>query len=127
MNHSEMEFAKDVVKAFLENYEAKDNNQYEFNLDKCDKMNEIIAYCQTLEKEFGCKIIRCMLEPKHTQGYVQVLFDGELSLGDKADGLAKFIDTLKLCDGINVTTNPAGDDMFQITFFVDDLWVLKQK
>ena len=126
MNFIENEFAKDVIKAFLANYKSKDNDKYEFNMDKCDKMNDIIAYCQKLETEYDCKIIRCMLEPKYEQGYIQVLFRGELALGEKEASLKEFIDTLKLCDGINITTNPAGEDLFQITFFVEDLWIPKK-
>ena len=126
MNNIENEFAKNVIKAFLVDYKLKSNKDYEFNESKCDKMNDIIAYCQKLEAEYGCKIIRCMLEPKHEQGYIQVLFSGELALGEKKASLKEFIETLKLCDGINITTNPAGDDMFQITFFVEDLWVRKK-
>ena len=126
MNSVEKEFAKDVIKAFIADYQSKDNDSYEFNMDKCDKMNDIIAYCQKLEAEYNCKVIRYMLEPKYEQGYVQVLFNGELALGEKAESLKEFIDTLKLCDGINITTNPAGEDLFQITFFVENLWIPKK-
>ena len=127
MNFIENEFAKDVIKAFLADYNSKDNANYEFNMDKCDKMNNIIAYCQKIETECNCKIIRCMLEPKYKQGYIQVLFSGELTLGEKEETLKEFIDTLKLCDGINITTNPAGEDLFQITFFVENLWIPKSQ
>lgn len=119
------EFAKDVVKAFVTDYKTKNNDKYEFNMDKCDKMNDIIAYCRKLETECDCKIIRCMLEPKHEQGYVQVLFSGEFMLGDKETNLQEFVDALKLCDGINIVTNPVGSDLFQITFFVENLWIPK--
>ena len=127
MSFVENEFAKNVVKAFLADYRSKDNNGYEFDEDKCDKMNNIIAYCQNLETEYGCKIIRCMLEPKYEQGYIQVLFSGELALGEKKSSLQEFIEALKLCDGVNITTNPAGEDFFQITFFVEHLYVKKHK
>lgn len=127
MNAIENDFAKNVIKAFLTEYESKDNSRYEFNPQKCDKMNEIIAYCQKLETEYDCKIIRCMLEPKYTQGYIQVLFSGEFVLDKKAASLKDFIATLGLCDGVNITTNPAGDDLLQITFFVENLWIPKEK
>ena len=127
MNYNEKEFAKDVIKAFVADYQSKNNGDYEFNIDKCDKMNDIIAYCQKLESEYGCKIVRYMLEPKYEQGYIQVLFSGELVLGEKESSLKDFIETLKLCDGVNITTSPAGEDLFQITFFVENLWVPKRK
>ena len=127
MNFIENEFAKDVIKAFLADYKSKNNSNYEFNMDKCDKINDIIAYCQKLEKEHGCKVIRCMLEPKYEQGYIQVLFCGEFAIGAKDGSLGEFVDAIKLCDGVNITTNPAGEDMFQITFFVENLWVKKGK
>lgn len=126
MNFIENEFAKDVIKAFFANYKSKDNDKYELNMDKCDKMNDIIAYCQKLETEYDCKIIGCTPEPKYEQGYVKVLFSGELAIGEREASLKEFIDTLKLCDGINITTNPAGEDFFQITFFVEDLWIPKK-
>lgn len=127
MDSIENEFAMDVIKAFCENQKRKQNSKYDLNPDKCDKMNDIIAYCQRFESEYDCKIIRCMLEPKYEQGYIQVLFQGELVVGEKQGNLNDFIETLKLCDGINITTNPAGEDMFQITFFVENLWVPKSR
>lgn len=127
MDFTESKFVKDVIRAYLTDYKSKDNGMYELNSDKCDKMNDIIAYCKTLETEYNCKIIRCMLEPKHEQGYVQVLFSGELVLGEKAESLKAFIETLKLCDGVNITTNPVGEEMFQITFFVENLWIPKKQ
>ena len=125
MNFADNEIAKNVIQAFLVDYESKNNGNYQFNPSKSHKMYDIIAYCQKLEREYACKIIRCMLEPKYEQGYIQVLFSGELALGEKAASLKEFIDTLKLCDGINITTNPAGEDLFQITFFIEDLWIPK--
>ena len=125
MNFVENSFAKEVVKAFLSEYASKDNEKYEFDMDKCDKMNNIIAYCQKLEKENDCKIIRCMLEPKYEQGYVQVLFRGEFVLGESKESLTSFIEAVGQCDGINITTNPVGEEYFQITFFVEDLWKVK--
>ena len=122
----EEEFAKNVIKASLIDYKSRSSDNYVFNDEKCDKMNDVIAYCHELENKFGCKIIRCMLEPKHEQGYIQVLFSGELAFGNTDATLKAFIDTLKLCDGINISTNPAGEDLFQITFFIEDLWIKKQ-
>lgn len=126
MNFIENEFAKDVVKAFLSDYMSKDNDGYEFNEEKCDKMNDIIAYCQKLETEYDCKIIRCMLDPKHEQGCIQVLFCGEAAFGERKESLEDFINAVKLCDGINIAANPAGDDLFQITFFIENLWTAKK-
>lgn len=127
MDITKEEFSKNVVKAFLLKYASKNNNDYEFNPEKCDKMNAVIAYCEKLESEYNCKIIRCMLEPKYVQGYIQILFDGEFAIGEKAMSLKEFTDTLTLCDGVNISANPAGDDMFQITFFIEDLWLPKTK
>ena len=127
MNFTEKEFAKKVILAHLIDYESKSNDDYEFNDEKCDKMNDIIAYCQTLEKDHGYKIIRCVIEPRYEQGSIQVLFNGEFILGNREHeaNLQDFIKTLGLCDGVNITTNPVDEDMFQITFFVDNLWVKK--
>lgn len=127
MNPIEKEFAKEAIRAFLAEYNIKDGGRYEFNPEKIDRMNDIIAYCQKLEKEYGCKIIRCMLEPKYEQGFVEVLFDDEWALGQRPDSLNEFVRTLQACDGLNIATNPAGEDMFQITFFVEKLWVPKSK
>ncbi len=127
MNFIEEELAKTAIKAFLVDYRSKNNDDYEFNDDKCDKMNDIICYCQKLETEYDCKIIRCMLEPRYEQGYIQVLFNGELPLGEKKASLEEFINTLKLCDGVNITANTVGEDLFQITFFVEKLWIHKRK
>ena len=121
------EFLKNVIKADIVRYAAKDSSGYVFNDDKCEKMNDIIAYCQKLEQDYGCKIIRCMVDPKQEHGYVQVLFQGEFAVGGEDGSLEEFISTMKMCDGVNITTNPASDEMFQITFFVENLWIRKDK
>ena len=117
------EFAVEAVRAFIADYQAKKNDDYEIDMAKCDQINDVIAYCKMLQDTRpDCKIIRCMLEPKHRQAYVQVLFSGEFTLSGENSSLAEFVNAIKLCDGVNITTNPAGDDFFQITFFVEDLW-----
>ena len=126
MNFIEREFARKAVKEYFADYESRENSEYELNAEKRDKMTEIITYCQKIETECDCKIIRCMLEPKHEQGYIQVLFSGELVLGGKDLSVDEFASMVRLCDGINITTNPVGDGLFQITFFVENLWVRKK-
>ena len=125
MTLTEKEFAKNVIKAYLLDYKSKNDDTYEFNSEKVDKMDDVILYCHKLEEQYGCKIIRCMIEPKYRQGYIQVLFKGELILEKAYGSLDEFSNAIKLCDGINIDTNPAGEDMFQITFFIEDLWIEK--
>lgn len=117
----EKDFVSEVIKAYLQDYQKKNNNDYEYDSDKLDKVNEIIARCRDMEDNFKCKIIRCMLEPKYEQSYVQVLFKEELAVN--GEQLQNLINILQLCDGINITTNPVDDEWFEITFFVDNVWL----
>lgn len=125
MNLIEKNFSIQVIKAFIADYQLKSKDNYVLNPSKEKQMCAIIDYCRKLEQEHGYKVIRCMCDPRYEQGYIQVLFSGELVFGKTSPSIEEFAAVLKRCDGINITTNPAGEDLFQITFFVENLWAPK--
>lgn len=103
----------------------KSNQDYELNGDQYDKFCYIAQYCESLSNDSVCQIIRVMTEPKYEQGYIQLLFTRELEVGNARDDLTKLIDVLRVCDGINITVSPITEESFQVTFFVDNLWIKK--
>ncbi len=121
---NEFEKARQAILAWTKLYRLRNNDKYEFNPDKVDKMNSIIAYCQEFEKKYAnISIVRCELTPKYIQGSIELLVEGEWAIGELPDSIENFRDVIKLSDGVNI--EPFGDDFFHITFFVEDLYIRK--
>lgn len=119
------ELAKEAIKAWMKLYQSKNDDDYEFNPDKVDRMNNLIAYCQRIEALYpNCAIIRCILTPKYVQGVIELLVRDELPIGEKPETLEMFRNAFSVCDGANIS--PFDEDHFHITFFIEDLYVKKE-
>lgn len=116
------EIARAAILAWMKMYNARNNDDYDFNPDKVDKMNEIIALCQELEQTYeGCHIVRVELTPKYIQGVIEMLVEGEWAIGQPPRTIECFQKIVALSDGVNI--EPFGDDFFHISFFVEDLYL----
>ena len=118
----ERELAREAILAWMKKYNARNNDDYDFNPDKVDKMNEIIALCQEFERMYeNCDIVRVELTPKYVQGSIELLVEGEWEIGQPTETIECFQRIVALSDGVNI--EPFGDDFFHITFFVEDLYI----
>lgn len=120
------DLVKLIIKAGMLSYAEKNNEDYVFNDEKCDKMNDVIAYCQELASKGFCDIVHCNIEPKAVHGCITIQWYNDLIMGDGEEGrsLKDFIDILKKCDGINIGSFT--DDMMEISFFVKNLYSKKK-
>lgn len=116
-----------AIRAWLADYASQSDSDYELNEQKQQKWLTLAEYCQSLEDEYDCQILRYCVEPRMKQGAIEVMFRGEWAVGEKPDSMLKFIGALECCDGLNIATTPADDDWIVVTFFVNDLWLRKQQ
>lgn len=118
------DIAKATILAWIKSYDAGKNKYYDLNPEKANKMNDIIALCQELERLYKqCSIVRLEVTPKHVQGAIELLVEGEWEIGQPPETIECFQKIVALSDGINI--EPFGDDFFHITFFVEDLHIRK--
>lgn len=121
----EEDVAKMAILAWIKNYNGINDDEYDLDKKKGEKMNSLIAYCQQIESSNArCSISRCVLEPKYIQGSIEVLIDGEWIVDAKSGALRSFIKAIHLCDAVNI--EPFGDGLLHITFFIENLYKKKQ-
>lgn len=116
------EVAKQAILAWTKMFNSRNDDDYNFNPEKVDKMNDIIALCQEFERLYdNCTIVRVEVTPKYIQGSIELLFEGYWGIGQPIETIEHFKKVVNLSDG--VTIEPFGDDFFHITFFVENLYV----
>ena len=116
------DLAKEALLAWAQQFAERNNKDYDFNPDKVDKMNDVIAFCRQLELLYeNCKLIRLQATPKYQQGFVELLVEGDWEIGRPPETVECFKKVVALSDGVNIA--PLDDNFFNITFFVDDLYL----
>lgn len=109
-----------AILSYLSDLKRTEPDDYVGNEEQYNKFLKVIEYCQFLEATEDCQIYRCVFNPAWLDGNVEMLFHTEWAIN--SDRFKILLDTLSLCDGLNVSVNPTEEGGAQVTFFVNGVW-----
>lgn len=127
-----MDYKENFIKIIGAEYYKKfteeiDETKYVVNPLKAEKLIDVLKYCQKLANDNDAKIEYCVTKSKKQPAELSIRFESDLVFGDGENNLQDFISALDSCDGININGTGLSDGSFLISFFVDNLYILKHK
>lgn len=92
------------------------------NLDpeKKERLLRLLSFCEEYTKKGLWNIEKVVCDPSWPTAYVEVISEKQLEINQTS--LRYFKSALNLCDCLNVSTTPLGEDWVQMTFIIKDIW-----
>lgn len=107
---------------YLQMIAKRDGKDYEPNVEQMERMNYVIAWCQSFCQTHPdkCQLRHLQIEPKMSYGFAEIKIDDNIHVA--SEDLSDLKKVLDNCDGFNIS---GFGTSFLISFYVENLWKKK--
>lgn len=126
MTYSELDLCKVIGAELLRSIKDKNDDDFIVNEENAAKFVKVEQYARDIATKKNGSVEYCNTKPSDTIGAIAIRIVGDVTFGEPITPMNEFQSAIDLCDGFLVESTGLEDASFIITFYVNDVHVLKK-